>query len=149
MFIVSDFIISEMYLPWKYGISLHMTAPNMKFLKTCPTSVKGIQKTPNRRSDNAWNKSEIENIIKWNNRREIDLHPMNLILYFLHKHYMETKYTYTNIELSANSNLLYSIDFIFLNEFTMLFRFDVIYFVRWNHAIFHHLITFENTIPFC
>lgn len=42
-----------MHLPCKYGMNLHMSSPNTKSRSSVPTSVKGIQKTPNRISETA------------------------------------------------------------------------------------------------
>lgn len=42
-----------MNLPCKYGINLHINSPNTKSRKSVPTSVNGIQKTPNRISETA------------------------------------------------------------------------------------------------
>lgn len=51
-------------LPWKYGISLHITAPNINVRNTCPTNVNGIQNTPSNRSERACKeKKKRKNII--------------------------------------------------------------------------------------
>lgn len=42
-----------MNLPCKYGMNLHIISPNTKSRKSVPTNVNGIQKTPNRISENA------------------------------------------------------------------------------------------------
>jgi hypothetical protein len=45
------FYYMQSYLPWQYGMSLHMALPKTKFRSSWPTKVKGIQNTPSKRSD--------------------------------------------------------------------------------------------------
>ena len=45
--------INFICLPWRKGINLQKTCPNMKSRSRAPTSVKGIQNTPSRRSEKA------------------------------------------------------------------------------------------------